>query len=104
TGLSFGARRRFWQLFTASALRYPNHLPDDADLKSLLDLTRTQAAAAEAGSVTLVGAGPGDPELLTLKAVRALQSADVILFDALVDRDVLEFARREAKKMLVGKT
>ena len=54
--------------------------------------------------MTLVGAGPGDPELLTLKAVRALQSADVILFDALVDRDVLEFARREAKKMLVGKT
>jgi uroporphyrin-III C-methyltransferase / precorrin-2 dehydrogenase / sirohydrochlorin ferrochelatase len=54
--------------------------------------------------VTLVGAGPGDPELLTLKAVRALQAADVILFDSLVDCDVLEFARREAKKMLVGKT
>ena len=52
----------------------------------------------------LVGAGPGDPELLTLRAVRALQSADVILFDDLVSRDVLDFARREAKKMLVGKT
>ncbi len=56
------------------------------------------------GSVTLVGAGPGDPELLTLRAVRALQSADVILFDDLVSRDVLDFARREARKMLVGKT
>ena len=54
--------------------------------------------------MTLVGAGPGDPELLTLRAVRALQSADVILFDDLVSRDVLDFARREAKKMLVGKT
>ena len=104
SGLSFGARRRFWQLFTARALGSPNQVPAESDLASLLALTRTQAAAAEAGSVTLVGAGPGDPELLTLKAVRALQSADVILFDALVDRDVLEFARREAKKMLVGKT
>jgi uroporphyrin-III C-methyltransferase/precorrin-2 dehydrogenase/sirohydrochlorin ferrochelatase len=104
SGLSFRARRRFWQLFTARALGSPNQVPAESDLASLLALTRTQAAAAEAGSVTLVGAGPGDPELLTLKAVRALQSADVILFDALVDRDVLEFARREAKKMLVGKT
>jgi uroporphyrin-III C-methyltransferase/precorrin-2 dehydrogenase/sirohydrochlorin ferrochelatase len=104
SGLSFGARRRFWQLFTARALRSPHQVPAESDLAGLLALTRTQAAAAEAGSVTLVGAGPGDPELLTLKAVRALQSADVILFDALVDRDVLEFARREAKKMLVGKT
>ena len=52
----------------------------------------------------MVGAGPGDPELFTLRAVRALQSADVILYDDLVARDVLDFARREAKKMLVGKT
>ncbi len=63
-----------------------------------------QAAAREAGSVVLVGAGPGNPELLTLRAVRALQSADVILFDDLVATDILDFARREAKKMLVGKT
>jgi uroporphyrin-III C-methyltransferase/precorrin-2 dehydrogenase/sirohydrochlorin ferrochelatase len=55
------------------------------------------------GRVTLVGAGPGDAELLTLKAVRALQSADVILFDDLVSDEVLELARREAKRMLVGK-
>jgi uroporphyrin-III C-methyltransferase / precorrin-2 dehydrogenase / sirohydrochlorin ferrochelatase len=52
----------------------------------------------------LVGAGPGDPELLTLRAVRALQSADMILFDDLVSREVMDFARREARKMLVGKT
>ena len=57
-----------------------------------------------AGSVILVGAGPGDPELLTLRAVRALQSADVILIDDLVSPQVLDFARREAKKMMVGKT
>src|SRR4029077_20417176 len=104
SGLSFSARRRFWQLFTADALRYPNKTPADADFEDLLELTRSQAQAAEAGSVTLVGAGPGDPELLTLKAVRALQAADIILFDDLVSTGVLDFARREAKKMLVGKT
>lgn len=57
----------------------------------------------DGGSVALVGAGPGDPELLTLKAVRALQSADVILFDALVSDEILAFARREAKCLAVGK-
>jgi uroporphyrin-III C-methyltransferase / precorrin-2 dehydrogenase / sirohydrochlorin ferrochelatase len=56
------------------------------------------------GSVTLVGAGPGDPELLTLRAVRALQDADVILIDNLVAPAILDFARREARKMMVGKT
>jgi uroporphyrin-III C-methyltransferase/precorrin-2 dehydrogenase/sirohydrochlorin ferrochelatase len=56
------------------------------------------------GRVTLVGAGPGDPELMTLKAVRALASADVILFDNLVAPEILDFARREAKTMLVGKS
>ena len=53
-----------------------------------------------AAAVALVGAGPGDAELLTLKAVRALQAADVILFDDLVSDDILELARREAKRML----
>jgi uroporphyrin-III C-methyltransferase/precorrin-2 dehydrogenase/sirohydrochlorin ferrochelatase len=55
------------------------------------------------GSVALVGAGPGDPELLTLKAVRVLQSADVVLFDALVSDGVLDLVRREARCLAVGK-
>src|SRR6266702_1217016 len=75
-----------------------------AKLEALIPLGFARWAAAENGSVTLVGAGPGDPELLTLRAVRALQSADVILIDDLVAPGVLDFARREAKKMLVGKT
>ena len=54
------------------------------------------------GRVTLVGAGPGDAELLTLKAVRALQAADVILFDDLVSDEVLELARREATSVAAG--
>jgi uroporphyrin-III C-methyltransferase/precorrin-2 dehydrogenase/sirohydrochlorin ferrochelatase len=53
--------------------------------------------------VLLVGAGPGDPELLTLKAVRALKAADVILYDRLVGTGVLDHARREAELIPVGK-
>jgi len=64
----------------------------------------TSGTTTKCGSVTLVGAGPGDPELLTLRAVRALQEADVILIDHLVAPAILDFARREAKKMMVGKT
>ena len=65
---------------------------------------RRGPAASGIGHVTLVGAGPGNPELLTLRALRALRSADVILFDDLVAPEILDFARREAKRMLVGKT
>lgn len=104
TGLSFAGRRRFWQHFTAHAVAHPNEAPSPDNLEALLATTRAEGARVERGSVTLVGAGPGDPELLTLRAVRALQSADVILFDDLVSREVLDFARREARKMLVGKS
>ena len=98
--LPFRGRRNFWERFTERAVAAPNAAPTDADLDALLAPTAVQ----NTGSVILVGAGPGDPELLTLRAVRALQSADVILFDDLVAPDILDFARREAKKMLVGKT
>jgi uroporphyrin-III C-methyltransferase/precorrin-2 dehydrogenase/sirohydrochlorin ferrochelatase len=104
SGLSFAARRRFWQLFTAFAVTHPDRAPAAADYDRFLAETNSEGAAVESGSVTLVGAGPGDPELLTLRAVRALQSADVILIDDLVAPEILDFARREAKKMLVGKT
>jgi uroporphyrin-III C-methyltransferase/precorrin-2 dehydrogenase/sirohydrochlorin ferrochelatase len=103
-GLSFAARRRFWQLFTAHAVANPDREPAQADFDSFIAEVKGLGASVESGSVTLVGAGPGDPELLTLRAVRALQSADVILFDDLVSREVMDFARREARKMLVGKT
>ncbi len=97
--LSFRSRRRFWERFTDRAVAAPDRPPNEADLEALL----TPNAAPRVGSVVLVGAGPGDPELLTLRALRALQSADVILFDTLVSAEILDFARREAKKMLVGK-
>jgi uroporphyrin-III C-methyltransferase/precorrin-2 dehydrogenase/sirohydrochlorin ferrochelatase len=94
----FAARRAFWQRFVGAAWREPDRHPDEADFASLLG-----PEAASVGRVTLVGAGPGDPELLTLKAVRALQSATIILYDHLIGPDVLELARREARRVPVGK-
>lgn len=86
-------RRAFWERFSERAFVEPA-VPGNIEL---------QPARASGGHVTLVGAGPGDAELLTLKAMRALQSADVILFDDLVSDEVLELARREARRMMVGK-
>jgi uroporphyrin-III C-methyltransferase/precorrin-2 dehydrogenase/sirohydrochlorin ferrochelatase len=102
SGLSFAGRRKFWQLFTARAITNPDAEPSQADFRNFIADVKGFGGAVENGSVTLVGAGPGDPELLTLRALRALQSADVILFDDLVSREVLDFARREAKTILVG--
>ncbi len=53
--------------------------------------------------ITLVGAGPGDPELITLKAVKAIQMADVILYDALVNEELLDYAKPSCTKIYVGK-
>lgn len=89
-------RRAFWEHLVDSAFGGNAPTPMDAEIETI-------SATPLVGRVTLVGAGPGDADLLTIKAVRALQSADVILFDDLVSSEVLELARREAKRMLVGK-
>ena len=71
--------------------------------RSLPDDGATTIAGQRPGSVALVGAGPGDPELLTLRALRLLEQADVILHDNLVGEGVLALARRGAERIAVGK-
>lgn len=95
-------RRAFWESFVDRAFGTEPAVSAVEELLDRADAIRL-AGSGQTGRVTLVGAGPGDAELLTLKAVRALQAADVILFDDLVSGEVLELARREAKRMLVGK-
>ncbi|KQY16846.1 siroheme synthase [Rhizobium sp. Root73] len=97
------ARRAFWEAFVDRAFGGDPKAGTKADLLADAGCILAAGQSSSVGRVTLVGAGPGDAGLLTLKAVRALQAADVILFDDLVSDEVLELARREAKRMLVGK-
>ncbi|WLW63149.1 siroheme synthase CysG [Achromobacter aegrifaciens] len=98
-----GARRRFYDWLldgpVAGFLRQQQPAQAEAALAAALAAPR----APDAGSVVLVGAGPGDPGLLTLKALRALNEADVILHDRLVSADVMSLARRDAERVSVGK-
>lgn len=94
--LAPGAERRaFWERLADYAFWAT---PGDNAVESWIK----DAKAAPQGRVTLVGAGPGDADDLTIKAVRALQAADVILFDDCVSDEVLERARREAKRVGVN--
>ncbi len=99
--LDQAARRAFWEPFVDRAFAGEIGPTTAADVGRLVD--RVASSGERGGRVTLVGAGPGDAELLTIKAMRALQRADVILYDDLVSNEVLDLARREAKRMLVGK-
>jgi uroporphyrin-III C-methyltransferase / precorrin-2 dehydrogenase / sirohydrochlorin ferrochelatase len=101
--VGFRQRRRFWERFTALAFANADRPPTDVDRDVLIAEARGEPAQSGKGEVVLVGAGPGDAELLTLKALRALQSADVILFDDLVSPATLDLARREARRISVGK-
>lgn len=102
-----GAQRRaFWEDALSGAAADSILAGDEDEGRLVLDALLKGASSQSRslpGRVLLVGAGPGDPELLTLKAVRALKSADVILHDHLVGDDVLDFARREALIIPVGK-
>ncbi len=97
-------RRRFFDRLLAS--RIPDLLRQQRPRRAQQDfdaLLSRDAHAASAGSVVLVGAGPGDPGLLTLRGLRALNEADVILHDHLASDEVLRLARRDAERIDVGK-
>jgi len=95
-------RRLFWDGVFDSAGTFADI--DEAEIKDLLvRAAHDFRLGATVGQVQLVGAGPGDPDLLTIKAHRALQQADVIIYDRLVSRDVIALARRDAELIFVGK-
>ncbi|MEO1889197.1 MAG: siroheme synthase CysG [Cycloclasticus sp.] len=97
-------RRIFWENTfngaTADLSYQGKHAAAEEELQRSLKQCQDQPAE---GKVYLVGAGPGDPELLTLKALRILQQADIIIYDRLVSEGVLNLARRDAERMYVGK-
>jgi uroporphyrin-III C-methyltransferase/precorrin-2 dehydrogenase/sirohydrochlorin ferrochelatase len=99
-------RRRFFEAVVdgPAARRFVEGDSQGAQRAAQQLLATTSIAPRAAGEVILVGAGPGDPELLTLKALRALQDADVILYDRLVSDGVLDLARRDALRICVGKS
>lgn len=101
-----GRRRRdFWADYYFDAGPRAIGQGDEETVKSALQalLKKHEAAEPAEGRVAFVGAGPGDPELLTLKARKALDSADVVIHDRLVASEILELARREATLIDAGK-
>lgn len=101
-----GRRRDFWRWVFNDTPRDLHRSGAERDaaraLKSAIDAGRAPLTCDD-GIISLVGAGPGSRDLLTLRAVQRLQEADVIFYDRLVDPDVLELARRDAERVFVGK-
>jgi len=98
-----GMRRRFYDWLLDGPVAAAVRAGRESDADRLLEARFAGKAETSAGKVMLVGAGPGDPGLLTLRALRALQQADVILTDRLVSAEILGMARREAEIIDVGK-
>ena len=103
--LPFGAaRRNFWSDYYFNAGPRAITQGEDAVEEALDNLLNDHLSTeAKPGHVDLVGAGPGDPDLLTLKARKALDKADVVIYDRLVTPEILELARREALMIDAGK-
>ncbi|MDR2250998.1 siroheme synthase CysG [Acinetobacter sp.] len=95
-------RRIFWENLYASPLK-EQVFNDNLDVADSMFEQALHEWKAPKGEVYLVGAGPGDPELLTLKALRLMQQADVVIYDRLVSQPILELCRRDATKIYVGK-
>ncbi len=95
-------RRLFWEQALEGTIAELVMAGREEAAEQLLDEQLANQDAVT-GEVYLVGAGPGDPDLLTFKAARLLQSADVVLYDALVSDEILEMSRRDAERIYVGK-
>ncbi len=99
------ARRRFWERFFASSLAERVLSGDEGGVEGELGalIEREGRAAPERGILYIVGAGPGDPELLTLKAARVMAEVDIVFHDELVTPEILDRVRRDAERVNVGK-
>ncbi len=99
------ARRRFWERFFDGPVAEAVLNGDErwARERMLEAVNRPQEIQSSDGIVYLVGAGPGDSDLLTMRALRLLEQADVIVHDRLVAPEVLDYARRDAERVYVGK-
>ena len=95
-------RRVFWEDLYASSLKEQVFHDNLVEADRLIEQALLEWKTPK-GEVYLVGAGPGDPELLTLKALRLMQQADVVIYDRLVSPAIMELCRRDATKIYVGK-
>ncbi len=99
------ARRVFWEsFFDGPVARRVLAGEENVAREAMLSLVnRRSSDQALMGGVTMVGAGPGDPDLLTLRALSALQTADAVVYDRLVGPEIVDRARRDAERIYVGK-
>ncbi|GAA3934415.1 siroheme synthase CysG [Litoribacillus peritrichatus] len=97
-------RRAFWERFFQGPAGAAALANDSDTARSMLEESLENFDADKhPGEVYLIGAGPGDPDLLTLKALRLIQQADVVFYDRLVSKPILDLCRRDAKLVDVGK-
>ncbi|MEL7452214.1 MAG: siroheme synthase CysG [Pseudomonadota bacterium] len=97
------ARRLFWERMLGGAVAERIYAGDRTGAEDLVDEMLSPDASAPSGVVHIVGAGPGDPDLLTVKALRLIQQADIVYYDRLVSSDIMDLVRRDADRVCVGK-
>lgn len=98
------SRRRFWEdIINGPISEQFLGGQEQTAIEQLEQLIDSSSQPERGGQVCLVGAGPGDPDLLTFRALRLMQMADVILYDRLVSKQVLNLTRRDAERIYVGK-